>query len=199
MQVTVLAVSAFQAGPTLHLVGGRGKIGRQEGGYVPGPRATPEYAREAAAAGARAMNHLTPASKRCLEAAQAQSRQLDDNHVGTEHIVLGVIATDREIADTLARNGITENLFRAQLFDEPGPSPQGEIPLTVRAQMILGLAQSAAAGDGGAVSPRHLMLGVIAESRDWRYRGFEGPHHLEQAASAAGTDLAKVEAGLLHQ
>lgn len=81
---------------------------------MPGPAATPEYAREAIAAGTRAMEHLTAASKRCLDAAQAQSRQLDDNHVGTEHIVLGVLATDRQIAGTLAKTGITEDIFRAQ-------------------------------------------------------------------------------------
>jgi ATP-dependent Clp protease ATP-binding subunit ClpA len=166
---------------------------------VPGPRATPEYAREAIAAGARAMEHLTADSQRCLDAAQTQSRQLDDNHVGTEHIVLGVLATDREIADTLAGIGITADVFRAQLFDEPGPSPDGKIPLTVRAQMILGFAQSAAADDGGAISPRHLMLGVIAESGDWRERGFDGPHHLAQAAEAAGTSLAAIGFVLLKQ
>jgi hypothetical protein len=38
------------------------------------------------------MKHLTAASKRCLDEAQRQSRQLDDDHVGTEHIVLGVLA-----------------------------------------------------------------------------------------------------------
>jgi ATP-dependent Clp protease ATP-binding subunit ClpA len=155
---------------------------------VPGPRATPEYAREAAAAAA--MKHLTAASKRCLDQAQRQSRHLDDNHVGTEHIVLGVLAADRDIAEMLALNGITETMFRAQLFEEPGPSPDGHIPLTSRALMILGLARSAAAADGGAISPKHLMLGVIAESSDWRRRGFDGPHHLEQAAAAAGTSLA---------
>lgn len=161
---------------------------------MPGPRATPEYAREAFAAGAEAMQHLDTASRDCLDAAQTQSRQLDDNHVGTEHVVLGVFATDREIAGTLAKAGITETVFRAQLFDEPGPSPEGRIPLTVRAQMILGFAQAAAGG--AAISPGHLMLGVIAESRDWRKRGFDGPHHLEEAATAAGTNLASIESEL---
>lgn len=160
---------------------------------MPGPQATPEYAREAIAAGSEAVKHLTAASKQCLDAAQTQSRQLDDNHVGTEHVVLGVLATDRDIAATLARIGITEDIFRAQLFDEPGPTPEGKIPMTVRAQMILGFAQSAAVGDGGAISPKHLMLGVIAETRDWRKRGFDGPHHLEEAATAAGTNLARIE------
>jgi len=161
---------------------------------VPGPQATPEYARAAAAGAAAAVKHLTAESRRCLDEAQRQSRQLDDNHVGTEHIVLGVLATDRNVASILASSGITEQVFRGQLFDEPGPSPDGPIPLTSRAQMILSLAQAAAAGDGVAISPRHLMLGVIAESQDWRRRGWDGPHHLEQAATAAGTSLGAIQA-----
>jgi ATP-dependent Clp protease ATP-binding subunit ClpA len=163
---------------------------------MPGPAAPPEYVREAAAAAAAATPHLTAESKRCLDEAQRQSRQLDDDHVGTEHIVLGVLATDSDIAGRLARAGVTAEVFRAQLFDEPGPSPDGPIPLTPRSRMIISLAQSAAAADGGAISPRHLMLGVIAESRDWRSRGFDGPHHLEQAAAAADTNLDTIQSAL---
>lgn len=59
--------------------------------------------------------------------------------------------------------------------------------------MIPGFAQAAAAADGGEITPGHLMLGVIAESCDWRQRGFDGPHHLEEAATAAGTSLAEIE------
>ncbi|HTZ25237.1 MAG TPA: Clp protease N-terminal domain-containing protein [Streptosporangiaceae bacterium] len=166
---------------------------------MPGPAAPRKYVRDAAAAASRAARQLTPAARRCLDAAQAQSRQLDDNHVGTEHMVLGVLAADREVADVLAGAGITAGLFRAQLLDEPGPSPRGPIPLTPRAKMILGLAQPAAGGDSGTISPRHLMLAVIAESRDWRGRGLDGPHHLEKAATAAGTSLALIESALLRQ
>lgn len=163
---------------------------------MPGPRATPEYAREAASAYSAALVHLTATSKRCLEEAERQSRRRDDNHVGTEHIVLGVLAADPGSARVLADNGITKEVFRAQLFEEPGPSPHGRIPFTPRAQMILGFARSAATSDGGAISPRHLMLGVIAESRDWHQRGFDGPHHLEQAATAAGTSLVTIQSAL---
>jgi ATP-dependent Clp protease ATP-binding subunit ClpA len=161
-----------------------------------GPRATPEYAREAAAASALAMEHLTAASKRCLDEAQCQSRRLADDHVGTEHIVLGVIATDPGVAGVLARNGVTEEVFRDQLFAEPGPSPTGHIPLTPRAQMILGLARSAATGEGDMITPKHLMLGVIAESQDWQRRGFDGPQHLSKAAATAGTSLATLRSAL---
>jgi hypothetical protein len=64
--------------------------------------------------------------------------------------------------------------------------------------MILGFAQPAAADGSGKTSPRHLMLGVIAESRNWRLRGFDGPHHLENAATTAGTSLVEIESILLH-
>jgi hypothetical protein len=91
-----------------------------------------------------------------------------------------------------------DRLNRAQLFDEPGPSPIGAIPLTPRAKMILGFGRAAAAGDDdGKIAPRYLILGVIAESRDRRVRGLDGPHHLEQAATAAGTNLAAIESILL--
>lgn len=164
---------------------------------MPGPAASAEYVRAAGTAARRAVEHLTPVGKRCLDAAQAQSRQLDDDHVGTEHIVLGVLAADSATAAALAGVGVTESVFRAQLFDEPGPSPSRTIPLTSRACMILGFAQAAAAADGGEITPGHLMLGVVAESRDWRQRGFDGPHHLEEAAKAAGTSLAQIESVLL--
>ena len=84
-----------------------------------GPRVAPDYAQEAASASAAAMEHLAADGKRCLVEAEKQSRHLDDNHVGTEHIVLGVLAADPEVASILARNGVTEELFQAQLFEEP--------------------------------------------------------------------------------
>jgi ATP-dependent Clp protease ATP-binding subunit ClpA len=142
------------------------------------------------------MEHFTAASTRCLDQAEWHSRHLDDNHVGTEHIVLGVLAADPDVAGILARNGITDEVFRAQLYEEPGPSPGGRIPLTPRAQMVLGFARSSASGEGGEITPRHLILGVIAESRDWHDRGLEGPHHLEQAAIAAGTSLVTIQSAL---
>jgi len=45
--------------------------------------------------------------------------------------------------------------------------------------------------------PHPALLGVIAESRDWRARGLDGPHHLDEAASSAATSLADIEAALL--
>jgi ATP-dependent Clp protease ATP-binding subunit ClpA len=127
-----------------------------------------------------------------IEAAAAEARKRDDNHLGTEHLVLGLFG----VADNVARRaleslGITRDIFAAQLAPEPGPSPTGAIPLTPRAQMIVGLAGIEAAGE--AVEPEHLLRGVIRESEKWQGSGLPGPHHLRAAARAVGVTLADIE------
>lgn len=92
---------------------------------MPVPRATPGYAREATAAAAAATEHLTAASKRCLDEAQQQSRRMDDNHVGTEHIILGVLTAERGIADLLAGHGIPRRWSVPSSSRSPGPALTG--------------------------------------------------------------------------
>jgi ClpA/ClpB-like protein len=90
---------------------------------MPGPAAPPGYGREAAAAADRAMEHLTSAGNRCLDAAQAQSRQLDDNHVGTEHIVLGVLTVDSKTARALAGAESQKTCSAPSSSTNPGQAP----------------------------------------------------------------------------
>ncbi|WP_020574054.1 Clp protease N-terminal domain-containing protein [Actinopolymorpha alba] len=162
-----------------------------------GPAAPESYVAEAEALANQARDHLSPSAQRCLSQALHEARVMDDNHVGTEHIVLGLMAAEPAIADVLATHGITRDLFLAQLQEEPGPSPDGPIPFTPRSCMIAGLGLQAAQRErGGDIAPRHLLLGVIEESRDWARRGYVGPHHLASAANAAGTDMARLEAAL---
>src|SRR5262249_56637782 len=117
------------------------------------------------------------------ERAEAESRARDDNHVGTEHLVLGLYA----LGETTARRaleslGITRQVFTGQLECEEGPSPSGTIPLTPRAQMILGLAGEEANGAAsGEIQPEHLLLGVIRESEKWQASGQASPEHLSAA------------------
>jgi ATP-dependent Clp protease ATP-binding subunit ClpC len=133
-----------------------------------------------------------------LERAEAEARARDDNHVGTEHLVLGLYA----LGDTTARRvleslGISRQVFADQLECEEGPCPSGVIPLTPRAQMIIGLAGVEAAGAAsGEVHPEHLLLGVIRESEKWQAAGQAGPHHLRAAAEAVGVTLADIERNL---
>jgi ATP-dependent Clp protease ATP-binding subunit ClpA len=136
-----------------------------------------------------------------LKQAEAEARARDDNHVGTEHLVLGLYGLGESTARrTLESLGISRQVFADQLVCEAGPSPSGEIPLTPRARMIIGFAGVEATRMGsGEVQPEHLLLGVIRESEKWQATGKAGPLHLRAAARAAGVTLAEIEQNLIRE
>jgi ATP-dependent Clp protease ATP-binding subunit ClpA len=157
-----------------------------------------EYVREAEALLRGALPRFSALTAYLPEQAEAEARARDDNHVGTEHLVLGLYGlgetTARRILESL---GISREVFADRLECEAGPSPGGDIPLTPRARMIIGLAGvEAARTASGEVQPEHLLLGVIRESEKWQATGKPGPHHLRAAAQAVGVTLADIERNL---
>lgn len=155
--------------------------------------ATRRYAREASKVAEKAASQLGPDAQRCIDQAQVAARRSNDNHIGTEHIVQGVMEAAPAMRSLLEDIGITRSTFQAQLFDEPGSSPAGEIPLTPRTQQILGFAlRQATKRCSPMIEPTHLLLGVIDESEHWRSIRPDGPHHLAQAAESIGLRLREV-------
>jgi ATP-dependent Clp protease ATP-binding subunit ClpC len=160
-----------------------------------------EYVREAEAFLRGGPPKLSAQAASLLEQAEAEARARDDNHVGTEHLVLALYA----LGETTARHaleslGISRQVFTDQLEHEEGPSPSGEIPFTPRARMIVGLAAVEAARTAShEVLPVHLLLGVIRESEKWEATGKAGPHHLRAAAQAVGATLADLERSLIRE
>jgi ATP-dependent Clp protease ATP-binding subunit ClpC len=142
----------------------------------------------------QAPTKLSAQTARLLERAEAEARACDDNHVGTEHLVLGLYALGETSAQrALESLGISRQVFADQLECEAGPSPSGEIPLTPRARMIVGLAgREAARTASGEVQPEHVLLAVIRTCES-------GPHHLLAAAQAVGVTLAEVERNLIRE
>ena len=148
----------------------------------------PDYPREAQDLGAELGARADPDVLEVLAVqAQTAARSRDDNHVGTEHVVLGLFRSGPNPATiALERCGITHDVFAAVLDDLLGPSPAGPIPYTPRAMMIGGLATLAADAAGEEfVSVRHL-IGVVRESHRWDEHHASGPHHLRSAAETAG-------------
>lgn len=163
----------------------------------PDPRALiapPEYARAAREGAQRVLPALADDARQILVRAQDEARQEDDNHVGTEHLVLAMFAVPACIgARALAAVGISRALFAEQRHDEEGASPAGEIPRTPRANRIIVLALERARASGAApVNSGHLLLGVVAESEEWQASGRVGVYHLRGAAEAIGKTLADV-------
>ena len=158
--------------------------------------APPEYARAAREGAAHVLPLLADDAHEVLARAQAEARLEDDNHIGTEHLVLAMLAAPGSVgARALASVGITRSVFAEQLYDEEGPSPAGRIPHTPRANRIIALAGEIARAKGASrVNSGHLLLSVVAESEEWEASGRAGVHHLRNAAEAIGRTLADVRA-----
>ena len=156
-----------------------------------------EYAREARERAALVLPRLSAVARRALDLAQAEARKADDNHVGTEHIVLGLLAVPHcEAARAMGDVGITRAILVAQRHEEEGPSPPGRIPHTPRANRIIALAGEIAGADE-RVCTVHLLLGVVAESDEWERSGRAGVFHARDAARAAGTTLDELRQAAL--
>ena len=130
-----------------------------------------------------------------LSHAPAAARDRDDDHVGTEHLLLGIYREETSAArDVLLSLGITNDAFLSVLVDEEGSSPEGVIPLTDRSRVTLALAVQAADEAGATeVDPLHLLLGAVSESRLWESFHSWGPHHLRNSATLVGRSLDEVE------
>ena len=155
-----------------------------------------QYAADAARLGSQLRDRTSDQVRTLLtEHAQAAARDRDDNHVGTEHLLLGLYADpSRRAVGVLTARGIPRDVLQSVLDDEPGPSPVGFIPYTTRAMMIGGLAVLEADSTGAeTVDDVHVLLGAIAESRRWQQDHAWGPHHLRAAAQKAGTSLEEIE------
>ncbi|MGI5242878.1 ATP-dependent Clp protease ATP-binding subunit [Dactylosporangium sp. CA-139066] len=61
---------------------------------------------------------FTPSAKRVLELALREALRLGHNHIGTEHVLLGLVREGEGVAaQVLARLGVTPNAVRAQVMD----------------------------------------------------------------------------------
>jgi GrpB-like predicted nucleotidyltransferase (UPF0157 family) len=164
----------------------------------PSPVASRAFVAEAAEGAAVAAQRLSTEGQACLERAQDEARSRDDNHVGTEHIVLALLADpSTAAADALTSVGITREVFIRQLHPEDKGSPIDDIPMTPRSRMVLALAVSEADElRRRRIGSAELLAGVMRESERWAALRKAGPHHLQKAAAAVGTGFDGIRAAL---
>ena len=75
-----------------------------------------EYAREAKVLERSVLRRLSPVSRRLLVEAESQARALDDNHVGTEHIMLAIYALGARAATKASnRSALSASLSGGRL------------------------------------------------------------------------------------
>ncbi|HEV8251099.1 MAG TPA: Clp protease N-terminal domain-containing protein [Gaiellaceae bacterium] len=97
-------------------------------------------------------------------AAQAEARALGHDHVGTEDVLLGLLAVeDGGAARALNALGIDAAAVRGQLKPGPG-SPEGQLPFSSQAKKALELSLREALSFGhNHIGTEHLLLGLVRE------------------------------------
>jgi ATP-dependent Clp protease ATP-binding subunit ClpC len=111
---------------------------------------------------------FTDRSRRVLLLAQEEARLLHHNFIGTEHLLLGLLAEGEGVgAKALDSLGISVEAARAKVAETTGPSgsfaSDFSKPLTPRAKKVLELSVREAHELGHKYVTEHILLGLIRE------------------------------------
>jgi ribosomal protein S18 acetylase RimI-like enzyme len=111
---------------------------------------------------------FTDRARRVVVLAQEESRALDHNYIGTEHLLLGLMAEGEGIgALALERLNVSFSGVRRQIEQIIGRgdgSAAGHIPFTPRAKKVLELSLREALRLGhNYIGTEHMLLGLVRE------------------------------------
>src|SRR5260221_374565 len=115
------------------------------------------------------MNDFTPRAQHVLVLARKEAERFNDNYVGTEHLLLGLIKLGEGVAvNVLQMMGLDLERVRMELEKHVGPHPAtnmvGNIPSTPRVKKVLALAgKEANALNHSFVGTEHILLGLLRE------------------------------------
>jgi ATP-dependent Clp protease ATP-binding subunit ClpC len=111
---------------------------------------------------------FTDRSRRVVVLAQEEARMLGHNHIGTEHLLLGLIHEQSgSAAQVLKSAGITIDAARAEVGEIVGPGGKPltrHIPFTQRAKKVLELSlREALEQKKSYIAPEHILLGLTRD------------------------------------
>ena len=137
---------------------------------------------------------FTERAQRVIVLSQEEARRLGHSVVGTEHILLGLIAEGEDVAArSLLSMGISIDQVRGEverIIGRGGQPTQGQIGFTPRSKRVLELAFDEARRLGHTyIGTEHLLLGLIRE----------GEGVAAQVLTNLGADLEKVRAQVTSQ
>jgi ATP-dependent Clp protease ATP-binding subunit ClpC len=111
---------------------------------------------------------FTDQSHRAVVLAQEEARRLNHDHVGTEHLLAGLLREERgAAAQALGSSGVTLDAVRGQIAALAGPGqapPRGHIAFTARAKKGFELALREATRLGQQIGTGHLLLGLTGQA-----------------------------------
>jgi hypothetical protein len=118
----------------------------------------------------RLLTGYTARARASLARAREEAREMGHNYVGTEHVLLGVLADPAALSvRVLAELGVLADELRRAVIEAAVPrSPYGavaaDLPLTPRARRVLDLTRGESLRLGhNYVGTEHLLLAVAAE------------------------------------
>jgi ATP-dependent Clp protease ATP-binding subunit ClpC len=112
---------------------------------------------------------FTDTARRVVVYAKEEALLLDHDHIGTEHILLGLLRDDTGPAvQVLTSHGAALASARTQVQELAAPetqAPAGEIPFTACAKKVLELSLREALQLGhNYIGSEHILLGLVRES-----------------------------------
>ncbi len=112
---------------------------------------------------------FTPPARRVVVLAQEEARLLRHNYIGTEHLLLGLLAEREGVgAQALQRAGITLDVVRAGVEELIGcgqEAPSGHVPFTPRSKKVLELAlRESRQLSHNYIGTEHILLGLLREA-----------------------------------
>ncbi len=116
------------------------------------------------------MSDFTPRAQQVVRVlAQKEAERFNHPYVGTEHLLLGLIALNEGVAVTvLERLGVDLEALRLEVEKSVGQGPEtqtaGVLPMTPRAKKVLALsAAEAQALNHSYIGTEHILLGLLRE------------------------------------
>jgi ATP-dependent Clp protease ATP-binding subunit ClpA len=98
--------------------------------------------------------------------AQDEARELKQDYIGTEHLLLGLLREEEGLAArTLCEVGVSSAGVRAQIRSAGGEGKEaGQIPFTKHARHVLESAlRTAVRWNHGMIATEHLLTGLLAD------------------------------------
>jgi hypothetical protein len=116
-----------------------------------------------------ALNAFTPGARRTLELARQEAPRLHHGFVGTEHVLLGLLALeDGPVPNLLKKSGVDRADLKQQIENWVSIFPpckiQGRLPYTPRVKKSLKLAAAEAkVSKHTCIGAEHIFLGLLLE------------------------------------
>src|SRR5512135_1558764 len=112
---------------------------------------------------------FTDRARRVVVIAQEEARGLQHNYIGTEHVLLGLLAVRGGVANkVLERLGMSHEAVREEVVERVGTGSatiSGHIPFTPRAKKTLELSlREALQLQHNYIGTEHILLGLVREA-----------------------------------